>query len=255
MKGVAVIPARGGSVRLPRKNIKLLDGLPVIAHTIKLIKASDLFDEILVSSDDEEILDIAQEFGATITIKRAENLSGGQVPTLPVIQDALSSISIEEESPVCCVYPVNPLIFPETMDWTLKILQAFPQANYVSTVVRYGFPIQRSLMVNQMLMSLVSPEHTYSMSQDLEPRFHETGQFWWGKAKSWMNGLPMQDSMIGFELPEIAQQDVDNSSDWDLLELKFRFFSNQQSRENCLRQIPNLGINRILLCNSGVDSD
>lgn len=255
MMPVAIIPARGGSTRIPRKNIKLIDELPAIAHTIKILLETNLFSDILVTSDDDEILEISKKYGASSLRKRSLDLSGNQIPTIPVIQDALFSKSYPPITPVCTIYPVNPLIFKETLAWTLKIHLAHPEANYVSTIVRYGFPTQRSLSLNGKFARMNDPKFEWAMSQDLQPTFHETGQFWWGKASTWLRGIPMQESLIGLELPEICQQDVDNPNDWDLMKLKFEYLSDPVNREICLQSIPKLGMNGILMRDSGISFD
>ena len=253
MNGIAIIPARGGSIRIPRKNIKLINGLPAIAHTIRVLQISNQFSQIWVTSDDDEILDVSRKHGANLVLKRSHELSGGDIPTIPVIQDALSTVSINPDTPICTVYPVNPLILVETLGWTHRILLTHPDASYVSTVVRFGFPIQRSLATSGKFLQMIDPKMKNMMSQDLEPRYHETGQFWWGRAETWLKGVPMQDSLLGLELPEFCQQDVDNPSDWELMEIKLRYLSNPLNRENCLKLIPSLGINSILFSDSGIN--
>ena len=219
---IAVIPARGGSKRIPRKNIKDFFGKPIIAWSIEAARESQCFDKVIVSTDDEEIADVARSFGAHVPFVRPKELSDDHTTTLPVIQHAIKWVedSGDELSYVCCIYATAPFIDAR------NIIMAYEQLvetklNYCFSVTDYGFPIQRALKIrDDNGIDMFYPEFRDTRSQDLESGFHDAGQFYWGKRDSWMAGEPVFSQKASpFILPRYLVQDIDTIDDWRRAEL------------------------------------
>jgi len=224
MTNIALIPARGGSTRIRSKNIKNFRGKPIIEYTIESLMNSKCFDEIFVSTDSEEIAEICLKAGAKVPFKRNSNLSNNTTSTIDVVIDAIKNLSFIDIKNLCCVYATNPLLQSEIVKYGLDILNRKPNCNYVTTVTKYSFPIQRSLYTSSSgLKEMTWPENMYKHSQDLIPRFHETGQFWWAKVDTWLLKKGMQTKVCGIELPSWIQQDIDELDDWYLAEAKYDF--------------------------------
>lgn len=214
---IAVIPARGGSKRIPRKNIKFFHGLPVIAYAIKAAKASGVIDEVFVSTDDDEIAKIAESFGATIPWMRPENLSDDYVSTVSVIQDAviklkMDSLKIEN---VCCIYPATPLLGPNFLTQGLEVLKK-GDWSYVISALRANTPPSRFFSLGgASQIELLFPEHEVHRTQDLPVAYQDAGQFYWGKESSWELGLPIFSSRSTIiEIPFKSAVDIDTLDDW-----------------------------------------
>lgn len=213
---IAVIPARGGSKRIPRKNICEFAGKPMIAYAITAARKSDLFEHIIVSTDDDEIARIAREWGAETPFKRPAALADDHTPTVPVIAHAITACKglgwrIDY---VCCIYPGVPFIQTDDLKRALELLQT-SQADYCFPVTEFPSAIQRALRrLPDGTMQPFYPEFELSRSQDLEPAFHDAGQFYWGKENAWLNNERIHRSSIGLCIPNWRVVDIDTPDDW-----------------------------------------
>lgn len=222
---VAVIPARGGSKRIPRKNIKEFCGKPMIAWSIETAKASGCFDRIIVSTDDEEIAKVAEAWGASAPFMRPAELSDDYAGTLPVIRHAVEWLS-KHEHPVeyaCCLYATAPFVSAEDLHRGLRLIQE-ASSSYAFSVTSYAFPIQRAIRITpQGRVAMFNPEHFQTRSQDLEEAWHDAGQFYWGTAAAWCEERPIfgEDS-APVKLPRHRVQDIDTAEDWVRAEWLFR---------------------------------
>jgi len=222
---VAIIPARGGSKRIPRKNVKEFCGKPMIAWSIEAAKASGCFDRIIVSTDDSEIAEVAKAWGASVPFMRPENLSDDHTGTLPVIRHAVDWLS-KHEAPVdfaCCIYATAPFVTAEDLlrGWELIRQEA---CGYAFSVTSYAFPIQRAIRITDSgRVAMFHPEHFNTRSQDLEEAWHDAGQFYWGTAQAWLEERAIfgEDS-VPVKLPRHRVQDIDTPEDWTRAEWLFR---------------------------------
>jgi N-acylneuraminate cytidylyltransferase len=224
MSSVAIIPARGGSKRIPRKNIKNFLGKPIIAYSIETAVNSKLFDEVMVSTDDKEIAEIAKEYGAKVPFFRSDENSNDYVGLAGVITEVLQAYSARETAfeTFCCILPTAPLLIENDLIETKQKL-IVDQLDTVLPVVRFGYPIQRCLQIEDNKISMVWPEHYDSRSQDLEPRFHDCGLFYWGRSSQFLQTKRLFSKNSGcVEIPETRVQDVDTLEDWQICELKYR---------------------------------
>lgn len=222
MKNLAIIPARGGSKRIPRKNIKDFMGKPIIAYSIEVALKSDLFEEVMVSTDDEEIAEVAIKYGAKVPFIRSKEMSNDYA-TLADVIDEVKKDYLKKEiifDYICCILPTSPLINSEMLNKCFDLLIE-EDADSVRPIVRFGYPIQRSFKVDSNgKVSMFYPEHANSRSQDLEPAFHDAGMFYWMKADIGLKG----NNRYGFEISEMECHDIDNESDWDMAEIKYKLF-------------------------------
>ena len=227
---IAVIPARGGSKRIPRKNIKLFHGLPVIAYAIKAAKESEIIDEIFVSTDDEEIAEIAMSFGATIPWIRSKDLSDDYATTVSVMQDAVKKLEMNfvELENICCIYPATPLLKPSFLSQGLEILET-GDWDYVFSGLKASTPPQRyfSLGISKEV-EMLSPEFEATRTQDLEHYYSDAGQFYWGRTSSWDSGLPIFSSKSTIlEIPGESAIDIDTPEDWHYAENLFKLIKRE----------------------------
>ena len=229
---VAIIPARGGSKRIPRKNIRPFCGRPMIAWSIEAAITSGLFARIIVSTDDPEIAEIASELGAKAPFERPADLANDHAGTLPVISHAVDWL-VQHGTPVshaCCIYATAPFLRAEDLK-NSRMMMEDPELDFVFSITRFAFPIQRALKLDaENSLSMFWPEHELSRSQDLPAAYHDTGQFYWGTANAWQTRDRIYSSNCrGYELPEERVQDIDNESDWRIAEMKFRLLANPES--------------------------
>ncbi len=223
---IAIIPARGGSKRIPKKNIKEFLGKPIIAYSIETALKSNLFDEVIVSTDDNEIAKIAKKYGAKIPFLRSNKNSNDFATTFDVIDEVLEwykneNINIES---ACCIYATAPFI---TNDLLVTAEEKLTSNNFdtVFPVTRFGFPIQRAIRKtnNAGKMDLFQPEHLNSRSQDLEPSFQDAGQFYFFKPSAVLKKKKLWTDNSGIiEIDELITQDIDTETDWKLAELKYQ---------------------------------
>ena len=221
---VAIITARGGSKRIPRKNIKEFLGRPIIEYSIKAAIDSGIFDEVMVSTDDEEIANIAKQAGANVPFMRSKDTANDYATTTDVIGEVLNQykeVDVEFDY-ACCIYPTAPFVTAQCLKEAMTILED-KNADSVIPVVRFGFPPQRGLVINEDKLSFKWPEYTFSRSQDLEPFYHDAGQFYCLNVKSFeeQKSLFMKNT-CSYVRDEMEVQDIDNMSDWKLAELKYR---------------------------------
>lgn len=218
---IAVIPARGGSKRIPRKNIREFCGKPMIAWSIDAARAAKCFDEIIVSTDDEEIATVARDAGASVPFMRPAGLSDDHTPTVPVIAHAVRWMSEHGRQPgqVCCIYATAPFLQAEDIRRGLDILQQ-GNADYAISVTDYAFPIQRAVRINATgELEMIQPEFLQVRSQDLEPAYHDAGQFYWGTPDAWLEERRMfAAGTRPVILPRSRVQDIDTPEDWDIAE-------------------------------------
>jgi N-acylneuraminate cytidylyltransferase len=229
---VAIIPARGGSKRIPRKNIRPFCGRPMIAWSIEAAINSGLFERIIVSTDDPEIAEITSQLGAEAPFERPADLANDHAGTLPVIRHAVDWL-MQHGSPVthaCCIYATAPFLRVEDLR-NSRIIMQDPELHFVFSITRFAFPIQRALKLDtQNSLSMYWPEHELSRSQDLPAAYHDAGQFYWGTADAWRTQDRIYSSKCrGHELPEERVQDIDTESDWRVAEMKFRLLANPES--------------------------
>ncbi|HZJ96523.1 MAG TPA: pseudaminic acid cytidylyltransferase [Oligella sp.] len=222
---VAIIPARGGSKRIPRKNIKEFCGKPMIAWSIEAAQKSNCFDRIIVSTDDEEIADVAKQYGAEVPFVRPAELSDDYAGTVPVIKHAIEWFVAHGEVPrlVCCLYATAPFVSAADIRAGLQKLEE-QDAAYAFSVTSYAFPIQRAIKISSNeRVEMFAPEHFNTRSQDLEEAYHDAGQFYWGKAEAWTT----EEMIFGPEsvpviLPRHRVQDIDAPEDWMRAEWLFK---------------------------------
>lgn len=221
---LAVIPARGGSKRIPRKNIKPFGGQPMIAWPIAAAQHSGCFDRIIVSTDDAEIARVAQAHGAEVPFVRPPELSNDHASTIPVIAHAVrwQNANGPQATEVCCIYATTPFVQVEDLKEGFRLLQE-TGADYAFSVTRYAYPIQRALRLTPgRRVAMWNPEHYQTRSQDLEEAFHDAGQFYWGKASAWLNQMSIFSSNAApLLLPNERVQDIDTPEDWREAEIKF----------------------------------
>lgn len=218
---IAIIPARGGSKRIPRKNIKAFGGKPMIAYAITAAQNSGLFDQVLVSTDDEEIASIANEWGASTPFVRPAELANDFTATVPVIAHAIQACEALGWSfdSVCCIYPGVPFIEVADLQGSFKHLEA-GSAEYCFPVAEFPSAIQRALKRNSDgVMQPFYPEFELARSQDLEPAYYDAGQFYWGKKKAWLSNPRIHSSGTGYVIPSWRVVDIDTPSDWERAEL------------------------------------
>lgn len=225
MNRVAIIPARGGSKRIPRKNIKEFCGKPMIAWSIKAVKASGCFDRIIVSTDDREVANVAEQWGAEVPFIRPKNLADDYTGTLPVIRHAVQWLNDNELAVdyVCCVYATAPFITPEDLRRGWELIQQ-TGASFVFSVTSYAFPIQRAIRIKgNGRVAMFNPGQFNTRSQDLEEAWHDAGQFYWGTTKAWQKESSIfTEAAVPVELPRYRVQDIDTPEDWTRAEWMFK---------------------------------
>lgn len=228
MGAIAVIPARGGSKRIPRKNIKPFLGTPMLARTIGILSAAGVFDRVMVSTDDAEIAAVATAAGAEVPFMRPAELSGDHVATLPVMQHAIRELRKlwPPFDYVCCAYPAAVLTRAADLRAAFAMLRE-SALDYVFSATSFPFPIQRALRKDAAgRCAMFWPEHAQTRSQDLEPAFHDAGQFYFARAVSWLEGRPVFGSGSAMlELPRHRVQDIDTLEDWQRAEMIFQLLS------------------------------
>lgn len=222
---LAVIPARGGSKRIPRKNIKPFCGKPMIAWSIEAARQSACFDKIIVSTDDDEIATLASQYGADVPFIRPPELSDDHTGTIPVIAHAIEWMQQHHGSVdlACCLYATAPFVMAEDLRRGMdRLLQT--GADYAFAVTSFPFPIQRAIRITQQQrVEMFAPQYFNTRSQDLEEAFHDAGQFYWGKASAWLAGTPLfSPQATPVPLPRHRVQDIDTVEDWQRAEWLFK---------------------------------
>jgi pseudaminic acid cytidylyltransferase len=213
---IAVIPARGGSKRIPRKNIKIFDGFPMISYAIKAAIASNLFDQVIVSTDDDEIAQVAKSYGARVPFNRPAELSDDQTVTVPVIGHAVNWFIQQGHhiEAACCIYPCVPFLTAEDLIGAYQIFEE-RNAHYVYPVVAFDSSPWRAMTIPKGgAMEFIFPEFELTRTQDLPVCYHDAGMFYWGKASSWVTGLKMHSNGFGYVMDGQKIVDIDTEDDW-----------------------------------------
>lgn len=222
---LAVIPARGGSKRIPRKNIRPFGGLPMIGWSIRAAQQSGCFDDIIISTDDDEIAEVAHAHGARVPFLRPAELADDHTGTMPVIAHAIQAVEAAGQSPefVCCIYATAPFLQPTDLQRGLETLQQ-DAVDYAFSVTSFAFPIQRAIRITgDQRIEMFQPAEFQTRSQDLEPAYHDAGQFYWGRRDAWLAETPIfAGNSAPIILPRHRVQDIDSEEDWYRAELMFR---------------------------------
>ncbi len=227
MNNVAIIPARGGSKRIPNKNIKLFLGKPIISYPIKIALESNLFKRVIVSTDSEEIAEIAIKYGAEVPFLRSSKNSDDYATTNDVLKEVLANLDSDFDK-FCCIYPTSPLLDVRSLELGLKKLTD-ENFDTVFPVVSFSYPILRSLKIDDKGKAEMNwPEYKNSRSQDLPKAYHDSGMFYWAKTLDFLASGSLWTSNTGvIELPESKVQDIDTLSDWSIAELKYKLLHNE----------------------------
>ena len=222
---ICVIPARAGSRRIPRKNIKEFNGKPIIAYSIEAALKSNCFSQVIVSTDDDEISEVAKKYGAHVPFVRPDELSNDYVGTIPVIKHTIDWMEDNNNyiENVCCLYATAPFIQSKIISKAYQQLKN-SSADYCFSVTSFAFPIQRAIrIVQDNKVDMFYPEHFNTRSQDLEEACHDAGQFYWGKAQAFKAELPLfSEVATPYVLPRYLVQDIDTMEDWIRAEAMYR---------------------------------
>lgn len=224
MANLAIIPARGGSKRIPRKNIKPFAGKPMVAHSIEAATGSGVFDMVVVSTDDEEIAAIARGCGASVPFIRPAELSDDYTPTVPVIAHAIRALAEQGRSfeCTCCIYPCAPFLQAEDLLGAREVQRA-TGAGYCYPVAEFPSVIQRALRrLDSGILKPLNPRYEWTRTQDCEAFYYDAGQFYWGCSDAWLQGLGLQSHGSGLVIPSWRVVDIDTLEDWNRAELIFR---------------------------------
>lgn len=224
MSSLAIIPARGGSKRIPRKNIRRFHGKPLIAWSIHAALEADIFDAVLVTTDDEEIASIAEKEGAVVPFLRPSQLSGDHAQTMPVLVHAIDWWQSNRHpfNYACCIYATAPFVRRENLSQAIQMLQD-GDADFVLSVARFDYPVQRSLRLDGFgMLNFAEPGNALMRSQDLEPRYHDAGQFFAGREDSFRH---YEAALFGrcqpIVVPSDEAVDIDTEEDWRIAEKLF----------------------------------
>lgn len=223
-RSLALITARGGSKRIPKKNIREFCGKPILCYSIEAALASGAFDEVMVSTDSEEIAEVARKAGAKIPFYRSDDTAGDYATTAQVVEEVLSQY--EEQGSnfdyVCVIYPTAPFITAEKLQDAMAKLES-TGADTVSPVVRFSYPPQRGFVIEDGVTHLKWPQYRTARSQDLEPFYHDCGQFYCLRVDSFLKQRQIfMEHMVSIEMPESQVQDIDTLEDWKIAELKYK---------------------------------
>ncbi|MCU7645155.1 pseudaminic acid cytidylyltransferase [Pseudomonas piscis] len=222
MSCVALIPARGGSKRIARKNLKPFDGVPMLARSIDKALQSGLFEQVVVSTEDQEIAELAIACGAQVPFFRPESLADDFTGTGAVIAHALQALQEQGRSYdyACCIYATAPLLQQRYLRQGLELLMAHPDKAFAFSVCSFGFPVQRALTLNQDgALQALYPEFRQVRSQDLPEAYQDAGQFYWGRSRAWLQGkMLFSPCSLPVVLPRHLVQDIDTEEDWQRAE-------------------------------------
>lgn len=221
MRNIAIITARGGSKRIPRKNIKEFCGKPIIAYSIEAALDSGLFDEVMVSTDDTEIAEISMKYGAKVPFYRSEATSNDFAGTSDVLHEVVAEYQKRGQhfDFMCCIYPTAPFVTGEKLRHAFQLL-IDQNVDAISPVTRYSYPPQRSFVMRDNRLVPLFPDKMPYRSQDLEPIFHDVGQFYFYRMSAYLAGDAS--NSLPLELPDTEVQDIDNQEDWEIAEIKYQ---------------------------------
>lgn len=225
MSIIAIITARGGSKRIPKKNIKEFMGKPMIAYAIQAAKDAKIFDEIMVSTDDDEIAEIAKKYGASVPFMRSSKTADDFATTYDVLEEVITEYQKRDKifDELACIYPCVPFLNGETLRNAYKVFSQ-SDCDTLIPVTRYSFPIQRALKINSNnYLEYREPAYACIRSQDIEPMYHDAGMFYFCKVKEMLqNKTDVGKKVVGFELSEQIVQDIDTINDWEFASLKYK---------------------------------
>jgi pseudaminic acid cytidylyltransferase len=221
MSTICVIPARGGSKRIPRKNIRLFAGRPMIAWSIAAARDAGIFDDVIVSTDDDDIAEVARAAGASVPFRRPDALANDVATTLEVVQHAVEWLASVGSSPdvVCCLYATAPFVSPALLRRGQQVL-VDSAASFAFTVVRFDAPVWRALRITgEQRLDAVWPEYRMTRTQDLESLYHDAGQFYFGRTMAWQQGTPLfSPASAPVVMKSTDVQDIDTEEDWERAE-------------------------------------
>lgn len=227
MSSIAVITARGGSKRIPKKNIKEFCGKPIIQYSIEAALASGLFDEVMVSTDDEEIAEIARKSGANVPFMRSKETSSDYAITNDVLKEVFTEYEKRGQhfDIAVCIYPTAPFVTAEKLKKAVALMES-EHAEAVTPVVRFSFPPQRAFVIREDFLQYQFPEYAIVRSQDLEPIYHDCGQFYVMKVDNVLNNVEIKKT-LPLVVSELEVQDIDNEEDWKIAEMKYKMMVSQ----------------------------
>ncbi|WP_012315539.1 pseudaminic acid cytidylyltransferase [Pseudomonas putida] len=215
---VAIIPARGGSKRILRKNLKMFAGLPIIAHSIRVALASGLFEQVVVSTDDPEIEAVAREYGAQVPFRRPAHLADDHATTQAVVSHALQALASQGQAltHACCIYATAPFVQQRYLQQGLALLRQHPERSFAFSVSSFGFPVQRALSLDEQgALVPLYPQYRETRSQDLAPAYQDAGQFYWGRVQAWLQNEALHsERSLPVIIPRHLVQDIDTEEDW-----------------------------------------
>lgn len=246
MRNLAIIPARGGSKRIPRKNIKEFLGKPIIAYPIEEAINSNIFDEIMVSTDDMEIAKIAEVFGASVPFMRSDANANDFATTVDVLLEVIHKYEMggQKFDNICCIYPTSPFVSSKLLQMAFDKLIAH-QFDSVFPVLPFSFPIQRAVKIAEDRVKMIHPEHLNTRSQDLEPAYHDSGQFYWMKAEVLKSMKKVWTENTGtIVLKEMQAHDIDTMDDWEIAEFKFSMNQKLQNTKPSINNIDALKVSK-----------
>ncbi len=230
MSTICIITARGGSKRIPRKNIKDFCGKPILAYSIEAALESGAFDTVMVSTDDAEIARIAKAYGAEVPFFREAKTSDDFATTRDVVLEVLAAYEAlgQRFEQACCVYPTAPFLTAARLKEAMALLLT-SGADSVVPVVRFGFPPQRGVVIKEGLMAFAQPEHALTRSQDLEPMYHDAGQFYAMDVRAFLaQKMLVMERTAPLILDEMEVQDIDTFKDWEIAEMKYRLLKKDE---------------------------
>ena len=231
MDNIAIITARGGSKRIPKKNIREFCGRPIIEYSIRAALESKLFDEVMVSTDSEEIAEISKQCGASVPFFRSAQNSNDYAITADVIDEVINEyekLGMRFDT-LCCIYPTAPFVTAKKLSAAYNEMKK-NNADSAMTVVRYGFPPQRAVVIRNGKIEFQYPEYYRTRSQDLEPIYHDCGQFYFCNVDAFKKYKTMiTPNCVPFVVSEEEVQDIDNISDWNIAEMKYNASRKRES--------------------------
>lgn len=228
MKNIAIIPARGGSKRIPRKNIKPFMGKPIIAYSIEAALQCGLFDEVMVSTDDEEIAEVAKKYGAKVPFMRSAETANDYATMENVIEEVLQNYQKEGKifESFCCILSTAPFLSKKSLQESFRIFTT-DAYDSLMPVLAFSYPIQRALKSENSRLIMREPEHIHTRSQDLEPIYHDAGLYYWMKIDRFLEVKEIFCANTGMiVLSESEVQDIDTEEDWKMAEMKYRLYHN-----------------------------
>ena len=226
---IAIIPARGGSKRIPRKNIKVFSGKPIIAYALEVAMRSKLFDHIIVSTEDQKIRNVAKQLGAEVPFYRPKKLSDDYTGTVPVIRHAIQECRVLGWNPinVCCIYPCNPFLSSAILSMGYTLLKDHP-GKYVFPITEFASPVQLAIQRDRSGLSKpLYPENELKRTQEFGPAYHDAGQFYWASAETWRTNPKIHVNSMTLVIPRSRAVDIDTKEDWNLAEKLFKVYTNE----------------------------